>query len=131
MGNVSDEDWPIFCYENEWCDGEDLETGLFRGIYLLRTFRRIFTGPKSVTSGQPGPVSKRKSIAQILGMTKVTPRSIAYAAVQARFTLSDKEEWHEVDGNFDYRRFYESIVSVFESNPDLPWVKKTLIWWNQ
>ena len=51
--------------------------------------------------------------------------------IKARFTLSDKEEWHEVDGNFDYCRFYESIVTVFESNPDLPWVKKTLLWWNQ
>ena len=48
----------------------------------MKTFRRIFTGPKSVTSGKPGPASKKKSIAQIMGMTQVTARAIAYATVQ-------------------------------------------------
>jgi len=36
LGNVSDEDWPAFCYEDHQCDPEDLEKGLFRGLYLLR-----------------------------------------------------------------------------------------------
>jgi hypothetical protein len=48
QGNISDEDWPIFCYENEACDPDNLEKGLFRGIYLLRvhisfaSFRRLY-----------------------------------------------------------------------------------------
>ena len=53
----------------------------------LQTFRRIFNGPKSVTSGKPGPASKRKSVAQIIGMTHVTARTIAYVAVQV-WTIS-------------------------------------------
>ena len=36
----------------------------------------------SVTTDKPGPALKRKSVAQIMGMTSVTPRAIAYAAVQ-------------------------------------------------
>lgn len=36
LGKLSDEDWPVFCYQDGQCDPEDLEKGLFRGIYLLR-----------------------------------------------------------------------------------------------
>jgi hypothetical protein len=103
-----------------------------------------------VTSEKPIKSSKRKNNADIIGVTKVTPRAIAYAAVQvspraschmshtliqcyieARMNLSDKEEWNEFDGSFSYRNFYESIISVFEVDPTLPWVKDTLRWWNQ
>ena len=99
LGNVSDEDFPTFCYEDGFCDPLDIEAGLFRGTFLLRvrnksypsimtesvlsqTFRRIFTGPSSVLLQKPGPTSKRKCNADIIGLMKVTPRSIAYAVVQ-------------------------------------------------
>ena len=36
----------------------------------------------SVTTDKPGSASKRKSVAQIMGMTSVTPQVIAYAAIQ-------------------------------------------------
>lgn len=118
-------------------------------IDLSQTFRRIFTGPSSVLTKTPGPTSKRKSNADIIGLMQVTPRSIAYAVVQvistfvlyaiysdmilfqARLVLSDKESWDQCDGIFNYRHFYESIVSVFETDPELPWVKETLKWWNK
>lgn len=48
----------------------------------LQTFRRIFTGPGSVLNEKPGPPTKRKTNADIIGLEQVTPRSIAYAVVQ-------------------------------------------------
>ncbi|KAI9512239.1 hypothetical protein F5148DRAFT_1146280 [Russula earlei] len=109
LGNVSDEDWPSFSYENEQCDPEDLKKGLFQGIYLF---------PKLVTSGKPGPASKRKTVVQIVCMTTVTPWAIAYAVVQAHFTLSDKDKWNKFDGKFDHHCFYESIVAMAEGDND-------------
>jgi len=49
---------------------------------LFKSFRRIFTGPSSVLSKKPGPSSKKRCNAEIIGLTQVTPQSIAYAAVQ-------------------------------------------------
>jgi hypothetical protein len=99
LGNISDEDFPTFCYEDDFCDPLDIEAGLFRGTFLLRvcnksypstktesvlsqTFCRIFTGPSSVLLQKPGLTSKRKCNADIIGLVKVTPQSIAYAVVQ-------------------------------------------------
>ena len=36
LGNVSDEDFPTFCYESGICDSADLEQGLFKGTFLQR-----------------------------------------------------------------------------------------------
>lgn len=51
--------------------------------------------------------------------------------IQARLVLSDKGSWNQCDGEFSYRHFYETIVSVFEDNPELPWVEETLKWWDE
>ena len=36
LGNVSDEDFPAFCYESSVCDPHNLEQGLFKGTFLQR-----------------------------------------------------------------------------------------------
>jgi hypothetical protein len=48
----------------------------------------------------------------------------------ARFTLSTMEEWGEIDGNFNQKRFLESIVELFE-DPEEEWVIDTLKWWDK
>lgn len=50
--------------------------------------------------------------------------------IQAHLALSDKAAWDMRDVTFSYRHFYESVVAVFEDNPELPWVEETLKWWN-
>ena len=50
---------------------------------------------------------------------------------KARFTLSTMEEWGEVDGNFNQKRFFESIIGVFEEDPEDEWVIDTLKWWDK
>ena len=50
--------------------------------------------------------------------------------MQVCLALSDKASWDKSDGTFNYRHFFESVVVVFKTKPDLPWVKETLKWWN-
>jgi len=45
--------------------------------------------------------------------------------------LGRREVWTQLDGSFNYRHFYKGIITVFEDDhPELPWVKRTLKWWN-
>ncbi|KAJ7177145.1 hypothetical protein C8R46DRAFT_48788 [Mycena filopes] len=59
----------------------------------------------------------KRSVAALIGLTQVTGRSIAYAAVQLRVALSDQHHWEDCDGAFDYRDFYNNVVDYFEFPP--------------
>ncbi len=82
-------------------------------------------------------------------MTKVTPESIAYAAVlvslavyavvtdlradrliQARFSICGQDSWEPQDGMFSLPDFYQAMVDLFD-NPTDPWYIDTLAWWNK
>jgi hypothetical protein len=41
------------------------------------------------------------------------------------------EEWGELDGDFNQKRFFDSIVSLFEMDPKDPWAIETLTWWDK
>jgi hypothetical protein len=90
---------------------------------------------------------KSKSKAGIYALTTVTARTIAYACVQAGFSLdciflfvnscktyialSDMKQWGPLAGLFYLDEFYDTVVSMFEDNADTPWAKETLGWWNE
>ena len=95
--------------------------------------------------------SRRKDVAMGLHMNEqVTPRSIAYAAVQVRlnfissrdvhlrrrqlvFALSDATQWVQVHQGFDYCSFYYFIIDYFEDTSGPIAQKKAqelLKWWN-
>jgi hypothetical protein len=40
-------------------------------------------------------------------------------------------QWGSYDGLFDLEMLYSTIVTMFESDPDDPWVVETLEWWNE
>lgn len=88
-------------------------------------------------------------------MKRVTGCHIAYAAVQvsllfdtfialaslmmfihnelfqARFALSDKDNWKDDDDHFRYSDFYNEIINVFEDDPKDEKIIETLNFWNQ
>ncbi|KAJ6621676.1 hypothetical protein B0H10DRAFT_2215032 [Mycena sp. CBHHK59/15] len=139
--------WFIGLYPQRQFDPNNPEQGLFKNLILLMVYKYIFTSPHSAKSmstntvngenvdpstataapknkrGKKKTVSKSKrSVAALIGMTRVSGRSIAYAAVQYRN-----------DGAFDYVQFYDNIVDYFESAPG-PIAKlevaQLLDWWN-
>ncbi|KAJ7934816.1 hypothetical protein B0H13DRAFT_2305276 [Mycena leptocephala] len=77
--------------------------------------------------------SSKKSVASKIRMRRVTPRSIAYAAVHHRFALSDAPTWNEVDGDFDYILYYYNILDWFENVGPIGQkeVDELLAWWDQ
>jgi hypothetical protein len=40
-------------------------------------------------------------------------------------------QWGSFDNIFNLQEFYNTIVAMFETDPQDPWVKATLEWWNE
>ncbi|KAJ6607288.1 hypothetical protein B0H10DRAFT_1766302, partial [Mycena sp. CBHHK59/15] len=150
--------WFIGLYPQGQFDPNNPEKGLFKNLILLMVYKYIFTSPHSAKSmstntdngenidlstattapknkhGKKKTVSKSKrSVAALIGMTRVSGRSITYAAVQYHVSISDTHHWDENNSAFDYVQFYDNIVDYFESPPG-PITKlevaQLLDWWN-
>lgn len=132
---VSENSWPSLMYENYEADPKNLECGLMKSKLLVMAFKAIFTSPSSANEvdgeGDSADIiennrcARRRSdqgkvktcVASIIGMRRVTPHAIAYAACQIRFALSNITSWRIVDGDFDYQIFWNNIVDFFEDAP--------------
>ncbi|PSS30961.1 hypothetical protein PHLCEN_2v2486 [Hermanssonia centrifuga] len=124
------DDLPCFLYPEDKYNPEDVEEGLLRGEYLRSVFRFIYTGPRTATKEAPGPSAGRPGKAKLYNMTRVTPESIAYAAVLGRFSICGQDEWALEDGSYKLEDLFKTIVELFDDPKD-PWCIETLEWWNQ
>ncbi|KAF5323644.1 hypothetical protein D9758_017074 [Tetrapyrgos nigripes] len=149
-------------YLDERAEVDKAEKGYLQGPLLINMYKLIFTSLTTDThssnkrivvdssdeevdsTAAPEPAAKRlkvgrrstkKTVAQLLDMKNVTPRTIAYSAVMLRFALSDALSW-DSDQTFDYHAFYNSIVDYFEEALAKPGseeerhIKKLLRWWD-
>ncbi|KAF8839843.1 hypothetical protein BDN67DRAFT_969490 [Paxillus ammoniavirescens] len=146
---VTAHSWPLLLYHNYSFDPTDAEQGLFRSSLLVKAFKFLFTSPSSahdIEEDGNGQIPTRhrgssthkfatkNHVAAILGLKSVTPRSIAYTAVQVRFALCSAGSWRNVDGDFDYIQFYNAIIDFFEVTPGNAAKKRVdelLGWWNR
>ncbi|KAJ3480186.1 hypothetical protein NLI96_g8534 [Meripilus lineatus] len=119
-----------FLWKNLFYDPKKpLAKGLMKGDFLLAVYRHLNTGPRTALKTSDGRMAGRESIASIVGLTKVTPRSIAYAATLARFILNDQQMWADNDHRFRGEEFFRIILRIFRNDPR--WAKSTLAWWNK
>ncbi|KAF8993079.1 hypothetical protein BDQ17DRAFT_1253205 [Cyathus striatus] len=137
-------------------DLEDLEAGFLTGGLLVKAFKHIFTSPNSANeisledddgnsedeNSKPTKRCKtsgkrrrgRRTVAERLNMTTVTPRTIAYVCIHVHFAMSCAEEWSNESEGFSYPDFYYFIVDFFEdtTGPEArKRTKKLLAWWNK
>ncbi|KJA13399.1 hypothetical protein HYPSUDRAFT_151639 [Hypholoma sublateritium FD-334 SS-4] len=129
--NIS-EDYFLRCfYPYGIGDPDNVEKGFLRSGLLVKTYSNIFISPSSSESfsdeDENGAARKQQrssnsqkkatkcNVANILGMDgRVTPRSIAYAAVLLAFNLTDAGYWMEIYNQFNFRALYALIVDFFE-----------------
>ncbi|KAK7452758.1 hypothetical protein VKT23_012159 [Stygiomarasmius scandens] len=102
--------------------------GLLRGFVPVHVFQAIFHGASSMHEDLSRKA--RPSIAQIHNLTKVTPKTIAYAITLARFTMSDVESFDLQDADYDLHQLYDHVVQLL-GNPESLFAEKTLRWWNR
>ncbi|KIK12577.1 hypothetical protein PISMIDRAFT_18653 [Pisolithus microcarpus 441] len=108
---VAGDQWPLFLYADYSYDVEDPWNGLLHSSLLVSAYRHIFTSPSSVDQV---PKAMWSGNACIHGMQMVTKASIAYAATQARFTLTSTQVFSRTDLVTDSEQFYISILELLE-----------------
>ncbi|THG96657.1 hypothetical protein EW026_g5212 [Hermanssonia centrifuga] len=124
-------DLPAFLYDGDY-NPEAIDKGLLRGPIPVQVYKVIFTSPSSLSAkGGDGNAKGRSSHAQLHGLTRVTPHTIAYACMQARYFCSSLRSWRERDGKFCLRHFYYYIVALFEMDAESIWAVETLDWWDR
>ncbi|TCD70858.1 hypothetical protein EIP91_001166 [Steccherinum ochraceum] len=120
---ASAQQWPRFCYPDghEYVPGQEI-VGLFKGYLCVRSSKHIFMGPSSALKG-PGLSSSRSPNAKRIGMTRMTPRALAYVLIQLWFALSSLQHWPgseaaksngQEDDQFNIAVFWRNIVSFFD-----------------
>ncbi|KAG2084746.1 uncharacterized protein F5147DRAFT_765198 [Suillus discolor] len=104
-------DFPVFLWAGNppgsRYDEDAMHEGLFQGYLIEHIMRHIFTGPSTALE------------------------HIAYACVQARFAISNKNKWSEADGKFNNRAFYYNIIDFIRECEDRDWAEGLLKWWNR
>ncbi|KAF8490296.1 hypothetical protein JB92DRAFT_3147897 [Gautieria morchelliformis] len=124
-------DWPLFLFDEETFDMEDLFKSFLRNEILVRAWRLIFQGP-STLDGHPSPNAKRGN-ACINGMKKVTVAALAYVATLVYFALSSQEKFRpRGDGHtFDFYTFYCGLITCMNEDATAKDHDAILLWWNK
>ncbi|KAJ3776111.1 hypothetical protein FB446DRAFT_785389 [Lentinula raphanica] len=131
-------------YKDEKYNPDSPDEGYLQSYLLLQVYRTIYTSPSSAKD-QPedvenlptakknkGSNSHRAHVANIIQLSQVTPRSIAYAAVHLHLALTDASQWRECYDGYNYRDLWNFIVDLFEDPADDEAAKKAkelLKWW--
>ncbi|CDO75306.1 hypothetical protein BN946_scf184654.g14 [Trametes cinnabarina] len=130
---VNGSHWPSLLYAGTF--NPDLSwVGFLQGKYLLRTYCHIFTLPSSAKGETVAPTlarSTRCGNAAIFGMTEVTPASIAYAAAQLFFALSESAVFSKTQKMCDASGLYNVIRDWFEEPLFTIEHQAVLMWWNR
>ncbi|KAH6887786.1 hypothetical protein BKA70DRAFT_1443450 [Coprinopsis sp. MPI-PUGE-AT-0042] len=127
---VTGDSWPIFMYENYVYYPKEPLKGLLRSDIMLSAYKFVFTSPSSANS-QTGTRATRSGNAVIHGMTRVTPPSLAYIAMQVRFALSSTSTFSRNGLQDDNQRFYENLLETFDSLMSPKMLEDLLQWWDQ
>ncbi|KAJ7238406.1 hypothetical protein C8J57DRAFT_1566117 [Mycena rebaudengoi] len=94
---------PRFMYQDgQVYDANDLDAGLLEGHTFRADRRRHYR--------QMGTIAVRLGMRLSTGVSALTPRDVAYVAIQVRFALSSVQAWSMTDGDFSYTDFYWNVV---------------------
>ncbi|KAJ3834767.1 hypothetical protein F5878DRAFT_727993 [Lentinula raphanica] len=131
-------------YKDEEFNADSPDEGYLQSYLLLQVYRTIYTSPSSakdqsedVENLPPAKKSKpanshRAHVANIIHLSEVTPRSIAYAAVHLHLALTDASQWTNCYDGYNYRDLWNFVVDFFEDPADddaAKQAKDLLKWW--
>ncbi|XP_006454210.1 hypothetical protein AGABI2DRAFT_113965 [Agaricus bisporus var. bisporus H97] len=108
----------------------NLKMQSFRGPLWILVYKAIFTGPSSATGAEYNEPKTKKTRAQCMGLSKVTPASIAYAVLHTHFALSSAKEWRVANTDtFKKDQFFANIVLILSQQGK--WRDGVFAWANE
>ncbi|KAG1788932.1 uncharacterized protein HD556DRAFT_1244498, partial [Suillus plorans] len=130
---VTAHSWPSFLYKDETYDPLKPTDGLFKGQFLLKTFKYIFTSPTSAEMDEQEQLSPEVLSTQGRPKQRRTNGECRTRS-NLRFALSSTGSWRIVDDEFNHQEFYDNIVDFFElavTSDAAKEVEDLLLWWNR
>ncbi|KAJ7290571.1 hypothetical protein C8J57DRAFT_1493280 [Mycena rebaudengoi] len=101
---------PRFMYRDGHAyDENDLDAGFLEGHTFRAAMKQIYQGPSAALQAD-GYNRGKAGNAALNGISALTPRDVAYVAIQLRFALSSVQNWSTSDGDFSYSDFYWNVV---------------------
>ncbi|KAI0370819.1 hypothetical protein BV20DRAFT_1071766 [Pilatotrama ljubarskyi] len=131
---VNGSHWPAFLYASGIYNESVPWVGFLMGENLLRTYLHIFISPSSAKGAEEHSGdgrATRSGNAANYGMTEVTKASIAYAAAQLYFALSDSAVFNKHQKNCDALGLYNAIRDYLEDPEFKSDTNDLLAWWNR
>ncbi|KAJ7023892.1 hypothetical protein C8F04DRAFT_1303644 [Mycena alexandri] len=126
--DVDAEEYPSFCWADGTYDADDIAKGLFRGPFVPRILRHLWTAPASALS-RVDKIPNRCN-ARAHGVYKVVPEMIAYGVVQGRTILSNTN-WDVLDGHFNYEDLFNAVMELFTDPDGATWATETIAWYQE
>ncbi|KAH7924392.1 hypothetical protein BV22DRAFT_1013406, partial [Leucogyrophana mollusca] len=125
--------FPLFLYENETCNLEDLFRGWLKGDLLVRAYLHVFRSPSSAIDEGTSEKSTRRGNAALHSIRHVNIPSIAYVATIVRFVLSSQHSLTRGGsaGSWPHSAFYNNIIKMAFNTMDQVARKELLAWWDQ
>ncbi|KAG1861313.1 hypothetical protein F4604DRAFT_1882483 [Suillus subluteus] len=124
---VCGDQWPIFLYAGSVYDAEDPWKGLLRSE-MLSGFKHVIMSPSLVDKE---PKAMRSGNAYLHGMKSMTKGSLAYIAMQIRFSLSSSSVFSRTDTVTDSENIYHSILDLLEDPDESEEVGDLMTWWTR
>ncbi|KAE9397015.1 hypothetical protein BT96DRAFT_1021043 [Gymnopus androsaceus JB14] len=125
-------------------DPLDVEKGFLKSGELLAKCLLTSSGSaegydidaeNQIPAAKKSKAPTKRNVAQILGITTVTPPIIAYVACMYHFSLTDATSWDANYNGFNYVALYDTIVDYFEAvkpeTPEAKHMQELLGWWTK
>ncbi|EPQ53858.1 hypothetical protein GLOTRDRAFT_131188 [Gloeophyllum trabeum ATCC 11539] len=124
--------WPVLLWRDEAVDETDLHIGFMKNELMVKAALHVFRGPSAATSEDTLSCGKRKGIAAIHGVTKISSGAIVYCAMLVHFALSSQNIFGagNTTGGFAYRAFYQELVQYIDTQMPRDSYAELLAWWN-
>ncbi|KAG1734955.1 hypothetical protein EDD22DRAFT_982440 [Suillus occidentalis] len=113
---VHGDQWPMFLYTGYAYDPRTCGRG----------FKHVFTSPSSVDKELKAMHSRN---AYLHSMKSITKGSLAYIAMQVRFSLSSSSIFSHTNMVMDSQNFYHSILDLLEDLEESVEVVDLMTWW--
>ncbi|KAG1812326.1 hypothetical protein EV424DRAFT_1473594 [Suillus variegatus] len=123
---VHGDQWPMFLYTGYHYDPDEPWKGLLRSEILIFGFKHVFMSPSSIDKE---PKATRSGNTYLHGMKSVTKGSLAYIAMQIRFSLTLSSVFSHTDMIMDSENFYHSILDLLENPDEIEEVANLMMWW--
>ncbi|KAF8513796.1 hypothetical protein JB92DRAFT_2921992 [Gautieria morchelliformis] len=135
------QDYPVFLYENDEVDPDNLLSGFLRSEILVRAYRAVMLGPSAIDgrgigtrirNGRGTGTRSRNGNAYLNYMTDISIPSLSYIATVVHFGLSSQKAFYAGGGDlgrFDYQTFYHSVADLLGPERMAQPRKALLRWW--